>query len=245
MTRSDQRPPCPGAQARAERPGQADGEPPARARGRRRRRWPGTWPATIVIGVAVVAIGIALAPQSAAQHRDLVARLGVTPRALTSFRWWTLAVSPVVQSDPGIGPLFWSQAVAVVASLALLEPRAGSVRTAALFFGSELFVEPVRLASLAGLARLGNASAEALVHVGDTGSSAAVTAVAAAFVTTLPSRLARAGYVGLALWIAWSVHAFPLDVAIDHAAGAACGLLVAAWWRWRRTRAAAATSAAG
>jgi hypothetical protein len=204
--------------------------------GRRLARAARARPATLALGFLVLAIGLALAPLTAAQHHDLVARLGVTPAALRELRLWTLLVSPVVQSDPGIGFFFFVQAVTVFVAMGLLEPRVGAARALLVFFGSEMVVEPVRLLTLAALDRLGSAQAGTLLHAGDTGSSAAVTAVFAAFAMTLSPRRRRVGLLAVAAWVIGGALYFPIDVGIDHAAGALCGVVVGLALRRRAAR---------
>jgi membrane associated rhomboid family serine protease len=194
-------------------------------------------PTTVVLSLVVLGVGLALAPLDAAQHRDLVGQLGVTPAALRGLRLWTFIATPLVQADPGIRVRFTVQVLIVVGALAIAEPRLGSVPTALVFFGSELAVEPARLLTLWLMERLGSDAAAARLLVGDTGSSAAVFAVLGAFVTTLPDRWKWAGLAGLLLWAAGGLFYFPVEVGVEHAAGVLFGLLVGVALRRRRDRA--------
>src|SRR6185312_6129276 len=101
-----------------------------------------TFPATLLIEALILLVAGFTASGSDARHDLLVNGVGLDLHKVLSVQLWTLPVSTLVQSTPGIGMFL---AIFVAGALGLLEYLAGSWRAAVIFFLSDWISAPLTI----------------------------------------------------------------------------------------------------
>jgi hypothetical protein len=181
-----------------------------------------------MLAAVLLGVGLISARMTAAEHRLWVERLGFDLDAARAARLWTLPFATVFQADPGIGFRFATLLVESGTLAGLVEARRGAMQALAIFFVSDWAAAGLRLVTLCLLAALGSEHARGLLHVADTGSSAAATGTLAGLVVVYRGTWRRLAAVVLGGWLAYGALLFRLDVAVVHCWGAIAGGLLAA-----------------
>lgn len=190
-----------------------------------RIRWSRALPiGTLVLLGVLLAVGLLTSEMSEATHRAWVQRLGFDLEAARSLRLWTLPLATLFEADAGVGIGFLFIFAATGSAVWLLEAVAGARRMLLIFFLADWAASILRLVTVGCLAALGSSEASALLHVGDTGSSAAATGALAAAVVNLRGTRAKVGLVVLGAWLLIGALYFRLDVSIVHTWGAVAGV---------------------
>lgn len=190
------------------------------------------YPATILIGGLIVAVGFFTLTKNRAEMGVYQARFGLTWTTLSHGRLWTMPISTVLQSDPGFP---WIICFFSLTALFALETTAGSLATGATFILSDWISAPLTAVALRLLAALGDHRAASLLNVGSTGSSAAFHGCYAAAAMLLPKRWADRLLVLLAGNVIVQFFYERLDDATAHAIATIVGVLLARLvWARRR-----------
>jgi hypothetical protein len=182
------------------------------------------------MALVAVLLGTGLLPagMTPGEHRVWVERLGFDLDAARALRLWTLPFATVFQADPGVGFRFATLLVESAALTGLVEARRGAAQALSIFFVSDWVAAALRLVTLCALAALGSEHARGLLHVADTGSSAAATGALAAAAVVYRGTWRRLAAVILGGWLLYGALLFRLDVAVVHVWGATAGGLLAA-----------------
>lgn len=190
------------------------------------------YPATVLIGGIIVAVGFFTLTKNRAEMDVYQARFGLTWASLSHGRLWTMPISTVLQSDPGFP---WIICFFSLTALFALETIAGSRATIVTFVASDWISAPLTAVALRLLAGLGDGRAAGLLDAGSTGSSAAFHGCYAAGIMLLPRRWAmRLMPVFLAIVVIEFLFE-RLDDSIAHAVAVLVGVLLARLIWARRT----------
>ena len=162
-----------------------------------------------------------------ARHLGLVQRLGFDFDALQRFHIWVIPLSPFIQADNGLTLRFMLLMLLTVSALLLLARQAGQRWTFGVFFGAHVVSAFLTVAALALLAEAGSTESEDLLHVPDTGVSAATYGTLAAAFMLLGGRMRLVAAGALVCWLGFGFFYYRLDVAIAHAIAALTGATAA------------------
>ena len=162
-----------------------------------------------------------------ARHLRLVQRLGFDFDALQRFHIWVIPLSPFIQADNGLTLRFMLLMLLTVSALLLLARHAGQRWTFGIFFGAHVVSAFLTVAALAILAEAGSTESEDLLHVPDTGVSAATYGTLAAAFMLLDGRMRLVAAGALVCWLGFGFFYYRLDVAIAHAIAALTGATAA------------------
>jgi hypothetical protein len=186
-----------------------------------------TFPTTIAITLMVLIAGHITGGMTPAEHRELLSRVGLDVSSFDLQRVLAMPIATFVQSSPGVR---WHMVLLVAAPLAVLEWLAGSFRAAATFLFSDWISAPITLLVIWILSQLGFSTASRLMHVPETGSSAAAHGTISAGCMFMPGKLR---YVSLAILFCVDIVAFAfqgLDAALAHVLASIVGTAIGAVW---------------
>lgn len=164
---------------------------------------------------------------SAAEHRDLLSRVGSDVTSFDPQRVLAMPAATFVQSSPGVG---WTMILLVALPLAVLEWMIGSFRAAVTFLLSDWISAPLTLLAIWTLARLGSSEAARLISDPDSGSSAAAHGTIAAVCMLLPGNARIVSLIAL-LAVDFAQFTFQrLDAALAHLLASLVGVRLGAAW---------------
>ena len=192
------------------------------------RRLLRTYPGTLLLAAAFVSLGTLTFTVLRDQHPAMRAYVGWDLDTLEAGRYWRQMPGTLLQGAPGFK---WHQPVLILLFVGWLEYAVRGWRAVTTYFLCDWISAPLATACVWACASLGVRSAQPLLHLPSSGSSAAAIACGAAAATLLPGRW---GIVGAGTFMGIVVHSFTyqkLDASFAHlfASLVAIGLSTTFW----------------